>query len=455
MEPCHGQAGRRALLARRPAATLLHVALRTCVGFLLKIVEFATALLPVSAMAIVRPHRYRFLSTGTIEEKMFQRQLSKEGLLNVIEDKPQLNSFAGSDLRRLFSYNPNAVSDTHEQLCCRCAADCAARPAFDDDHNSLGPKRKAACCEYLAAVTAPHQSAEAAETPMAKVSADMAAGFAALSSRLDSLSAARATIPEVQRRVKKLFGACRATCVAREDKPATAALDALKADVDASWIALVPKLHAIIEAEQPPAVAADDNRNVIGPKRKAACIEYLAAATAPPQSVEAAETPMVKVSADMAVRFAALSSRLDSPSAARATIPELQRKVKKIFGACRATCVAREDEPAAAALDALKADMDASWVALVPKLHAIIETEQSPAAAAGAPITPAAVGHFKPQCGLPADDDLKNWSHHSSVATIDDEVLCAALSGRYARLVSFVFGLEISADIIRADTEGK
>lgn len=32
----------------------------------------------------------RFVSTGTIEEKVFQRQLSKEGLQNIVDDKEEV-----------------------------------------------------------------------------------------------------------------------------------------------------------------------------------------------------------------------------------------------------------------------------------------------------------------------------------------------------------------------------
>lgn len=33
----------------------------------------------------------RFVSTGTIEEKIFQRQLSKEGLQNIVDDKEEVS----------------------------------------------------------------------------------------------------------------------------------------------------------------------------------------------------------------------------------------------------------------------------------------------------------------------------------------------------------------------------
>jgi hypothetical protein len=64
---------------------------------------------------------YRFLATGTVEEKIFQRQLSKEGLQSVVDDKEQCNSIATKDLRNLFKLRTNSPSDTHDKLnCTRC-----------------------------------------------------------------------------------------------------------------------------------------------------------------------------------------------------------------------------------------------------------------------------------------------------------------------------------------------
>lgn len=64
---------------------------------------------------------YRFLATGTLEEKIFQRQLSKEGLQNIVDDKEEVNSLSSKDLKRLFVFRKDTVSDTHDQLkCSRC-----------------------------------------------------------------------------------------------------------------------------------------------------------------------------------------------------------------------------------------------------------------------------------------------------------------------------------------------
>ena len=65
---------------------------------------------------------YRFLATGTVEEKIFQRQLSKEGLQSVVDDKEQVNALSTKDLRNLFKLRTGTPSDTHDKLRCeRCA----------------------------------------------------------------------------------------------------------------------------------------------------------------------------------------------------------------------------------------------------------------------------------------------------------------------------------------------
>ncbi|KAM9978227.1 hypothetical protein ACTFIY_011981 [Dictyostelium cf. discoideum] len=66
---------------------------------------------------------YRLFSTGTIEEKIFQRQLMKESISNSIVDKKfndNGGNFSLEDLKDIFSYNENTNSDTHDLLQCNC-----------------------------------------------------------------------------------------------------------------------------------------------------------------------------------------------------------------------------------------------------------------------------------------------------------------------------------------------
>ena len=64
---------------------------------------------------------YRFLATGTIEEKVFQRQLSKESLQNVVNGSGELEQAVMSkeDLRKLFSLDCTTHSDTHDTCGCK------------------------------------------------------------------------------------------------------------------------------------------------------------------------------------------------------------------------------------------------------------------------------------------------------------------------------------------------
>ncbi|XP_010487852.1 PREDICTED: protein CHROMATIN REMODELING 25 [Camelina sativa] len=74
-----------------------------------------------------RVYVYRFLSTGTIEEKVYQRQMSKEGLQKVIQHEQTDNStrqgnlLSTEDLRDLFSFHGDVRSEIHEKMSCiRC-----------------------------------------------------------------------------------------------------------------------------------------------------------------------------------------------------------------------------------------------------------------------------------------------------------------------------------------------
>eukprot|EP00796_Vickermania_ingenoplastis_P007412 gene7412-5220_t len=76
-----------------------------------------------------RVYIYRLLTTGTIEEKVYQRQVSKQGLsANVVdmqEDSKQ--HFTLEELKSLFAFKPDTLSDTHDLLHCKnCEATAAA-----------------------------------------------------------------------------------------------------------------------------------------------------------------------------------------------------------------------------------------------------------------------------------------------------------------------------------------
>lgn len=69
---------------------------------------------------------YRFIATGTIEEKIFQRQSHKQSLSSCVVDSAEdvERHFSLGSLRELFQYQPNTTSDTHDTFKCkRCRPD--------------------------------------------------------------------------------------------------------------------------------------------------------------------------------------------------------------------------------------------------------------------------------------------------------------------------------------------
>ncbi|KAM6968402.1 DNA repair and recombination protein RAD54B [Aplochiton taeniatus] len=73
-------------------------------------------------------HIYRLLTAGTIEERIFQRQVSKQGLSGTVVDLgkgAEHTSFSSNELRDLFSLT-DTQSLTHDLLDCSCSMDGSA-----------------------------------------------------------------------------------------------------------------------------------------------------------------------------------------------------------------------------------------------------------------------------------------------------------------------------------------
>ncbi|KAL2351643.1 DNA repair protein, SNF2 family [Cryomyces antarcticus] len=64
---------------------------------------------------------YRFIATGTIEEKIFQRQSHKQSLSSCVVDSAEdvERHFTLDSLRELFQYMPETTSDTHDTFKCK------------------------------------------------------------------------------------------------------------------------------------------------------------------------------------------------------------------------------------------------------------------------------------------------------------------------------------------------
>ncbi|KAL6721281.1 DNA-dependent ATPase protein rad54 [Lecanora helva] len=69
---------------------------------------------------------YRFIATGSIEEKIFQRQSHKQSLSSCVVDSAEdvERHFTLDSLKELFQYKPGTKSDTHDSFKCkRCKPD--------------------------------------------------------------------------------------------------------------------------------------------------------------------------------------------------------------------------------------------------------------------------------------------------------------------------------------------
>ncbi|PIL37156.1 hypothetical protein GSI_00848 [Ganoderma sinense ZZ0214-1] len=69
---------------------------------------------------------YRFLTTGTIDEKIYQRQVTKLGLSDSLmgtgSSESKSDSFTRKDLLDIFTVNPHTACNTHDLLDCPCEA---------------------------------------------------------------------------------------------------------------------------------------------------------------------------------------------------------------------------------------------------------------------------------------------------------------------------------------------
>lgn len=68
---------------------------------------------------------YRFIASGTIEEKIFQRQSHKQSLSSCVVDSAEdvERHFSLDSLRELFQYSPGTTSDTHDTFKCKRCKD--------------------------------------------------------------------------------------------------------------------------------------------------------------------------------------------------------------------------------------------------------------------------------------------------------------------------------------------
>ena len=84
--------------------------------------EFPSCFVPLcDSDALLPGFVYRFISTGTIEEKIFQRQANKQALSSAVVDEKEDTErhFSIDALRQLFQFNQNTLCETHDTFKCK------------------------------------------------------------------------------------------------------------------------------------------------------------------------------------------------------------------------------------------------------------------------------------------------------------------------------------------------
>ena len=81
--------------------------------------------LPSNVRPSISGFVYRFISTGTIEEKIFQRQASKQALSSAVVDEKEDTErhFSVDALRQLFLFKENTLCETHDTFKCKRCKD--------------------------------------------------------------------------------------------------------------------------------------------------------------------------------------------------------------------------------------------------------------------------------------------------------------------------------------------
>lgn len=198
---------------------------------------------------------YRFVSTGTIEEKIFMRQLSKEGLQSIVDDKEEVNSLSSKDLRKLFMYDESTISDTHNKLSCtRCPLEALSRSSVQAAEGPTGIN-KAQTAEVLALLQRLSESPlmETIEPGVAELSAALAEGsedpgyldLKGVTSKL--CENGYASLPAFAKEMRRML---RATERAAGEQPALQlGLQRLSACFESEWRSLAPRLITLRDEE--------------------------------------------------------------------------------------------------------------------------------------------------------------------------------------------------------------
>lgn len=332
---------------------------------------------------------YRFVSTGTIEEKIFMRQLSKEGLQSIVDDKEEVNSLSSKDLRQLFRFDETTVSDTHKKLACkRCPTAALQGGTGGAEEAAAGVGLNKAQCEAVRGLVVELQDGSLMQ---------------AVSNDLNELVA---RLP-VEERVELLNWA---EVLRRLDDGEYADLPAFTKHMRRQLTA-VDKAVAKAAADCAASGAAGSRNDTEGSgEGRGTDLAQL-------------QTGLYRLSTAFERQWRALAPTLLSL--------RYQSNEEK-----------KEEEVAMDRAKPAKVDMTASSAAEENRVKKGLEEQEE---------TVEEGNRFQAQVGMPLEEDLNNWSHHWNVETVDDPVFREAMLGLGTDMdvVSFVFGLEVTWSLLQ------
>eukprot|EP00981_Chlorochromonas_danica_P009089 scaffold2486_cov169-Ochromonas_danica.AAC.8 len=328
---------------------------------------------------------YRFMSTGTIEEKIIQRQLSKEGLADIVDDKEQVNCISTEELKQLFTIRAQEThSDTHDTLKCkRCTHMVNNKATKASKTKTLNSAQIEACLAFL----------EKFEE----------------NTLMESLSYQRREIKRaLENGTGNLTEATLTNVLPFHDQ-----IDKLKMLLQDQTFA---NLTAYSRKQREVFMAIEE------------------------QLQDARKNKLLPSNGSSLNN----SNKENADGVPEETVEKIDCTLAEIF----------------APSFSIYSELIKQWTDLVPNLVSLVGVEEdasdkmdvcpdcneSGANRDSNSSGPSAT--FVEQVGCPEDTDINNWSHHCSVLTCDDDLLCSAFGDTEDAYISFVFGLEVNFSLL-------
>ncbi len=391
---------------------------------------------------------YRFMSTGSIEEKIIQRQLSKEGLQNIVEDTDQVNEISSADLKALFVLMEDTPSDTHDTLKCKRCSNVREKGDLLSNASSIvtfSPQEAIACVGFVqefvgwlraqAEIVKKAFSTEDFESILSNLALCIEAGTLSDGDQgeMGESSGHRRHIYRTSAEFSRaLNSVVKAVHKEQENASLNIGISSKPSNVDTGT-----KGHVVLDAEgnivEGPIDGGMDG-DIEGVER---CL---------PVGVHM-EEEFLRRWYDFIPSLSEIASKHKNAATSRA-------KKKTILSPTHAATVAiinaaSSNTSPSHANKTGNAGSGSGSDGDTKEEEEGVEEEQEEEKEEDEEDR----GGYAEQVGCPDDTDFNKWSHHVSPSSTDDEVLQKALSADIAESVSFVFGLEVNWNLLKYKEE--